>query len=72
MIYDDLKQNFNTAKTALSKAKDYLKPEDLEECVNQCEKELQTPEIWQNSDTSSAISKKLKDAKDTLAQIKKN
>ena len=71
MIYDDLKQNFHTAKTALSKAKDYLKPEDLEDCVNQCEKELQNPEIWQNSDTSSAISKKLKDAKDTLAQIKK-
>ena len=71
MIYDDLKQNFNYAKTALKKADEYLKPEELALSVNQYEAELQKPEIWQDTEKSSQISKKLKEAKETYSQIEK-
>lgn len=71
MIYDDLKQNFNTAKVALSKAEAYLRPSDLISCVNHYEAELQKPEIWQDAEKSSKISKQLKESKDTLSQLDK-
>lgn len=70
MIYDDLKQSYNNAKSALVKAEDFLNPQLLEDCVKRCEADLQKPEIWQNSDKSSKISKELKDAKDNLTKIK--
>ncbi|MDO5305958.1 MAG: hypothetical protein Q4E87_10335, partial [bacterium] len=66
MIYDDLKQSYNTAKIELKKAEDYLKPDELLSVVKKCETELQKPEVWQNSDVSSKISKELKDAKDQI------
>lgn len=71
MIYDDLKQNYNNAKTAFAKAEEYLKPDELTSCINRCESELQQPEIWQDSEKSSKVSKLLKEAKDTLTQLDK-
>ena len=71
MIYDDLKQSYNTAKIELKKAEKYLKPDELLSVVKKCETELQKPEVWQNSDISSKISKELKDAKDQIAQIER-
>lgn len=62
---------FNNAKSMLKKAKDYLKPDELALSVQNNEKELQKPEVWQNSELSSKISKELKDAKDTISIIER-
>ena len=69
MIYDELKQSYNIAKTELKKAEDYLNPTELNICVKNCEIELQKTEVWQNSELSSKISKQLKEAKDTIILI---
>ncbi|MBQ2645284.1 peptide chain release factor 2 [bacterium] len=68
-MQDELKQFFNTAKIELDKAEKYLNPTELSSCVQKCENELQKPSVWENAELSSKISKELKDAKDTLAQI---
>ncbi|MCR5261808.1 MAG: peptide chain release factor 2 [Candidatus Gastranaerophilales bacterium] len=68
-MQDDLRQLYNSAKTELEKAEKYLNPSELSSCVKKCEEDLQKPEVWQNSDVSSKISKELKEAKDTLLQI---
>jgi len=61
----------NNAKSMLKKAKDYLKPDELLLSVKHNEEELQKPEVWQNADLSSKISKELKDSKDTISMIEK-
>ncbi len=71
MIIDELKQNYNNVKNEICKAEKYLKPLELAECVKQCEEDLQSPEVWQNSEESSRISKKLKDAKETINLLDK-
>jgi peptide chain release factor 2 len=70
LIFDDLKQSYNIAKAELKKAEEYLNPDKLLSCVKTCENQLQNPEIWQNSELSSKISKDLKDAKEQYLQIK--
>ena len=62
---------FNNAKSMLKKAKDYLKPDGLALSVQKNEEEIQKPEVWQNSELSSKISKELKEAKDTISLIEK-
>jgi len=62
---------FNTSKTMLKKAKDYLKPDELALSVQKNEQELQKPEVWQNAELSSKISKELKDSKDTILMIER-
>ena len=62
---------YNSAKLMLKKAKDYLKPDELILSVQKNERELQNPEVWQNSELSSKISKELKDAKDTISLTEK-
>lgn len=62
---------FNTAKSMLRKTVDYLKPDELALSVKKNEEELQKPEVWQNSELSSKISKELKDEKDTISLIEK-
>lgn len=69
MIYDELKQSYNNAKVALLKASEYFNISMLKERILRCEADLQKPEVWQNSEKSSKISKELKEAKDSLIKL---
>lgn len=69
MIYDELKQSFQSVNNEFLKVKEYYNPSELKLCVKNCEEQLQKREVWQNSELSSQISKKLKDAKDSLTEL---
>ncbi|MDD3236923.1 MAG: peptide chain release factor 2 [Candidatus Gastranaerophilales bacterium] len=65
----ELKQFYNTTKTMLEKAKEYLDLPLTEKNVVELERKLQNPEIWNDTDASTKISQELKENKDTITQI---